>query len=86
MEEFAERGVELASYNKIIERSGLSKGTVYYYFDNKDSLLETVLDYLMVRRGVPKLPINTLKLHYFHNALSFLYRSEYRHNLPQLIS
>ena len=44
MEEFAERGVGSASYNKIIERSGLSKGTVYYYFDNKDSLLLTVLD------------------------------------------
>ena len=44
MEEFAERGIESASYNKIIERSGLSKGTVYYYFDNKDSLLMTVLD------------------------------------------
>ena len=44
IEEFAERGVDSASYNKIIERSGLSKGTVYYYFDNKDSLLMTVLD------------------------------------------
>ena len=44
IEEFAERGIESASYNKIIERSGLSKGTVYYYFDNKDSLLLTVLD------------------------------------------
>ena len=43
IEEFSERGVEGASYNKIIERSGLSKGTVYYYFDNKDSLLYTVL-------------------------------------------
>ena len=44
LEEFAERGIESASYNKIIERSGLSKGTVYYYFDNKDTLLDTVLD------------------------------------------
>jgi AcrR family transcriptional regulator len=42
--EFAERGFEAASYNKIIERSGLSKGTVYYYFDNKDSLLSIVVD------------------------------------------
>ncbi|MDR2175471.1 MAG: TetR/AcrR family transcriptional regulator [Synergistaceae bacterium] len=44
VEEFAERGFDAASYNKIIERSGLSKGTVYYYFDNKDSLLATVLE------------------------------------------
>jgi AcrR family transcriptional regulator len=42
--EFAERGFDAASYNKIIEHSGLSKGTVYYYFDNKDSLLTTVLN------------------------------------------
>jgi len=44
IEEFAARGIDSASYNKIIERSGLSKGTVYYYFDNKDNLLLTVLD------------------------------------------
>jgi AcrR family transcriptional regulator len=44
MEEFAEHGLDTASYNKIIERSGLSKGTVYYYFDNKDSLLTTVIE------------------------------------------
>lgn len=49
IEEFSERGFEAASYNKIIERSGLSKGTVYYYFDNKDSLLSTVLDELCER-------------------------------------
>jgi AcrR family transcriptional regulator len=44
MEEFAEHGFDAASYNKIIERSGLSKGAVYYYFDNKDSLLTTMLE------------------------------------------
>ena len=49
MEEFADRGIESASYNKIIERSGLSKGTVYYYFDNKDSLLLTVLGDICAR-------------------------------------
>ncbi|NLL36329.1 MAG: TetR/AcrR family transcriptional regulator [Fretibacterium sp.] len=43
VEECASRGFEGASYNRIIERSGLSKGTVYYYFDNKESLLCTVM-------------------------------------------
>ncbi|MDR1377645.1 MAG: TetR/AcrR family transcriptional regulator [Synergistaceae bacterium] len=47
--EFAERGFNAASYNKIIERSGLSKGTVYYYFDNKESLLLTVMDEICQR-------------------------------------
>lgn len=44
IEEFNEHGLQNASYNRIIERSGLSKGTVYYYFDNKDSLLSTVIE------------------------------------------
>ncbi|MBL3539332.1 TetR/AcrR family transcriptional regulator [Aminivibrio sp.] len=44
MEEIAANGIDGASYNRIIERSGLSKGVVYYYFDNKDSLYLTVLD------------------------------------------
>src|SRR5262245_22398871 len=42
-EEFAEHGFEAASYNRIIERSGLSKGALYYYFDDKEDLYATVL-------------------------------------------
>ena len=42
-EEFAEHGYEAASYNRIIERSGLSKGAIYYYFDDKEDLYTTVL-------------------------------------------
>ena len=46
MEEIAANGLDGASYNRIIERSGLSKGVVYYYFDNKESLYVTVLEEL----------------------------------------
>ena len=42
-EEFTKHGLEGASYNKIIERCGLSKGVMYYYFDNKEDLFVTVL-------------------------------------------
>jgi AcrR family transcriptional regulator len=42
-EEFAEHGYEGASYNRIIERSGLSKGAMYYYFDDKQDLYVTTL-------------------------------------------
>jgi AcrR family transcriptional regulator len=42
-EEFAEHGFESASYNRIIERCGLSKGAIYYYFDDKEDLYVTVL-------------------------------------------
>lgn len=41
--EFAEAGVDGASYNRVIARAGVSKGAMYYYFDNKEDLLHTVL-------------------------------------------
>lgn len=42
-EEFAEHGFEGASYNRIIERCGLSKGAMYYYFDDKEDLFVATL-------------------------------------------
>ena len=42
-EEFGERGFGGASYNRIIERAGISKGAMYYYFADKDDLYRTVL-------------------------------------------
>jgi len=41
--EFAERGFDSASYNRIIQTSGVSKGAMYYYFDDKRDLYLTVL-------------------------------------------
>ena len=41
--EFAEHGFEKASYNAIIEKCGLSKGVMYYYFDDKRDLFNTIL-------------------------------------------
>ncbi len=43
-EEFGERGFEGASYNRIIERAGISKGAMYYYFADKDDLFRTVMN------------------------------------------
>ncbi len=43
-EEFAERGFEAASLNRIIERAGSSKGSLYYYFEDKADLLLTVVE------------------------------------------
>ena len=59
IEEFNEYGLENASYNRIIERSGLSKGSVYYYFDNKDALLGTVMEEIGKRliEAVPERPL-----------------------------
>lgn len=43
-EEFADNGYAQASLNAIIERAGISKGSLYYYFENKEDLFETVMD------------------------------------------
>jgi AcrR family transcriptional regulator len=47
MEEFASSGYERASYNRIIERAGVSKGAMYYYFDDKEDLFTTVVQQVM---------------------------------------
>lgn len=41
--EFAARGFARASYNRIIEHAGVSKGAMYYYFDDKADLYLTVV-------------------------------------------
>ncbi len=41
--EFAARGFEAASLNRVIEDAGISKGSFYYYFDDKADLFATVV-------------------------------------------
>lgn len=43
LEAFASHGFEGASYNQIIEKAGISKGAMYYYFDDKEDLFATVV-------------------------------------------
>jgi AcrR family transcriptional regulator len=40
-QEFATLGYKGASYNKIIKKIGISKGSMYYYFENKEDLFIT---------------------------------------------
>jgi AcrR family transcriptional regulator len=42
MKEFAANGYELASINRILDAAELSKGSFYYYFDDKLDLATTV--------------------------------------------
>ena len=49
--EFAERGFSASSYNRIIARSGSSKGAMYYYFDDKADLFRTTLQRALERAG-----------------------------------
>ena len=47
--EFAEHGYGGASVNRIIQASGMSKGSLYYYFDDKADLFSTVLERALTR-------------------------------------
>ena len=42
--EFAEHGFARASYNQIIQAAGVSKGAMYYYFDDKEDLFVTTVN------------------------------------------
>ena len=44
-EEFAARGFDGTSLNQLIDRLGMSKGSFYYYFDDKADLFSTVADH-----------------------------------------
>jgi len=95
IKEFAERGFENASYNKIIERSGLSKGTVYYYFANKESLLrmalnEIVEQFISISDGLD-LPETTeefwkIDSEYRGRVMNFILESPYQNSLYILFS
>ena len=73
-EELARHGLEGASYNRIIERSGVSKGAMYYYFDGKDDLCLTALRQA-VERAVAEIgpPAGADDAHAFWDALAELY-------------
>ncbi|HXI20279.1 MAG TPA: TetR/AcrR family transcriptional regulator [Gemmatimonadales bacterium] len=43
-QEFGDRVYDSASLNRIIERAGMSKGSLYYYFDDKGDLFSTVME------------------------------------------
>ncbi len=42
LDEFAKHGFHDASLNRVIETAGISKGSMYYYFDGKDDLFAYV--------------------------------------------
>lgn len=41
---FAEKGFYEARMDDIVEASGLSKGSLYWYFDSKDAIISAILD------------------------------------------
>jgi AcrR family transcriptional regulator len=59
--EFASHGYERASLNRIIAAAGISKGALYYYFDDKADLFVTVTE-LAWRELLPERPLDIASL------------------------
>jgi AcrR family transcriptional regulator len=59
--EFAEKGYGAASINSMVNRLGISKGSIFQYFNNKKSLYFYVFDYAvgLVRRTLVQVKENT---------------------------
>ena len=47
--EFSARGYGGASVNRIIDQAGISKGSLYYYFEDKEDLFATVMEQALTR-------------------------------------
>ncbi len=47
MNEFGEKGYENASLNNILSKTGISKGTFYYHYKNKEDLYMQLLDIII---------------------------------------
>jgi AcrR family transcriptional regulator len=47
--EFAEHGYGAASINRIIDAAGISKGSLYYYFEGKEDLFATTMEQAIER-------------------------------------
>lgn len=47
LQEFTEKGFDLASTNKIVKEAGIGKGMLFYYFENKKGLFDYLIDYYM---------------------------------------
>ena len=73
--EFAARGFEGTSLNQLLDRLGMSKGSFYYYFDDKEDLFTTVVDHAWsTLLPVEKLDLGTLDTTTFWPALQSLLR------------
>ncbi len=87
--EFAAEGFEGASLNHILEQAGISKGSAYYYFDDKaDVFLTVVQRYLLeMANTIEALPLDQLDAENFWERLSVQYRQQwaYAYERPWLL-
>jgi AcrR family transcriptional regulator len=61
-QEFATNGYQNASLNHILEKSQMSKGGAYYYFEDKADLFVAVIQYCSTRLGIANSALNIEQL------------------------
>jgi AcrR family transcriptional regulator len=61
-QEFASRGFEQASFNRILEQAQMGKGSAYYYFEDKADLFSAVIEYARERLQLDDLTIDLAAL------------------------
>jgi AcrR family transcriptional regulator len=87
LDEFSEYGYDLASTNRIVERAGIAKGTLFKYFSSKEDLFVYLCDtFLEVVKAELELPEETIQQGLFEYlkyaalrkaALKYRYPKEY---------
>lgn len=74
--EFGTHGYADASLNRIVEQAGISKGSMYYYFEDKEDLFSMVLQDLEERSAdLGKLPIAALTAENYWSSVSAAFRA-----------
>ena len=72
IEEFAQAGYHKASINRIVEKLGIAKGSIYQYFRNKEHLFLYIFSYgIKLAKGVLK-PIETAEGDFFEKLKASL--------------
>ena len=75
-EEFADHGYDAASLNRILEKAGMSKSSLYYYFDDKADLFTTMFEraVLQVLRQVGGFDLDQLTAETYWDEIDAFYR------------
>ncbi len=67
IDEFADHGFQEASVNRIVQRLGIAKGSIFQYFGNKQGLFQYVFDHAvhLVRHSLRKVKRETQDVNFF---------------------
>ncbi len=67
LSEFADRGYQAASLNRVVAQAGIAKGSLYQYFPNKEGIFRHIFQFALgsVRRTLTAVKEETLEADFF---------------------